>query len=72
MKKITISFALTSLFLLGCASSIDSVDVSGKNQNCVRQCTTTYSSCVGGTYAISAQSACTSGYRACAKSCPDK
>ena len=63
---------LGSIGLVGCASSIDSVDVSGKNQACVRQCTATYSGCVGGTYAISAQNACASGYRACAKSCPDK
>ncbi len=72
MKNLFFFLSIGLLGLSGCASSIDSVDVSGKNQNCVRQCTATYSSCVGGTYAISAQNACASGYRACAKSCPDK
>lgn len=72
MSKLSIAVFFTSIFLVGCAASIDSIDVSGKNQACVRQCTATYSSCVGGTYAISAQNACASGYRACSKACPDK
>ena len=69
MKLLALGFT-GFIALTGCASSIDSVDVTGKNQACVRQCTTTYSNCVGGTYAISAQNACASGYRACANTCP--
>jgi hypothetical protein len=71
MKLLTLCF-FSLVALAGCASSIDSVDVSGKNQACVRQCTGTYSNCVGNAFGIAAQNACGSGYRACANTCPDK
>lgn len=74
MKSLALSL-FSFVALVGCASSIDNVDVSGKNQACVRQCTGTFSNCVGGSTgigAVQAQNACASGYRACAKACPDK
>jgi hypothetical protein len=58
--------------ITGCVTSIDSVDTKGKNQACVRQCTETYSRCIGNAMGMPAQSACASGFRACANTCPDK
>jgi hypothetical protein len=70
--KVFIVGLLGSLILAGCVTSIDNVDTKGKNQACVRQCTGTYSNCIGNAMGMSAQSACASGFRACANSCPDK
>ena len=71
MKKITVYlFCLGSLY--GCVTSIDSVDTKGKNQSCVRQCTETYSRCIGNAMGMPAQSSCASGFRACANTCPEK
>jgi hypothetical protein len=58
--------------LSGCAPGIHSYDVSGKNQVCVRECSATYSSCVGLAINTSAQYACESGYRVCSNSCPNR
>ena len=71
MKLLTLCL-LSFAALAGCAGGIDSVDTSGRNQACVRQCTGTYSSCIGNAFGISAQSACASGFKACANTCPDK
>jgi hypothetical protein len=70
MKQFIVYFV--SLFsLAGCVTSIDSVDTKGKNQACVRQCTETYSRCIGNAMGMPAQSSCASGFRACANTCPD-
>ena len=73
MKLLTLCFS-SIIVLAGCftAPSIDSIDTKGKNQVCVRQCTETYSRCIGSSFGWSAQSACGSGYKACANTCPDK
>ena len=71
MKLLTMCF-FSFIALAGCVTSIDSVDTKGKNQACVRQCTGTYSSCIGNAMGMPAQSACASGFRACANTCPDK
>jgi hypothetical protein len=39
------------IFMVGCAGvtpqeSLEGIDVSSKDQNCVRECTRTYSSCI--------------------------
>lgn len=71
--KLTISILLFSMALIGCVSGgIDDVNTSGKNQSCVRQCTNTYSNCIGASLSIAAQRACASGFRVCANTCPDK
>ena len=63
---------LGSIGLVGCAPGIHGYDVSGKNQVCVRDCTATYSNCVGLAINTSAQYACESGYRVCSNSCPNR
>ena len=71
MKQLLFYFCLL-ISLVGCVTSIDSVDTKGKNQACVRQCTETYSRCIGNAMGMPAQSSCASGFRACANTCPDK
>jgi hypothetical protein len=71
MKKLTFFLSIL-VSLVGCAGGIDSVDTSKKNGACVRQCSGTYSSCIGNAFGLSAQSACASGFKACANTCPDK
>lgn len=75
MKQLTV-YLLCMASLVGCAS-IDSVDTKGKNQNCVRECTGPYTSCVGNGRAVNvmgliAQSYCADAFKACVKTCPDK
>ena len=70
MKLLTSCF-LGLILLSGCAG-IDSTAYSAKNQNCVRQCTGVYSSCIGNAFGLIAQGGCSSGFSACANSCPDK
>jgi len=71
MKLLALCF-LGLIGLAGCAGGIDSVDTKNKNGACVRQCTGTYSNCIGNAFGLSAQSACASGFKACANTCPDK
>ena len=70
--KILILCLFSFIGLVGCAGSIDSVDTKNKNGACVRQCTATYSSCIGNAMGIAAQNNCGSGFKVCANSCPDK
>jgi hypothetical protein len=72
MKKLFSFLTIGVLGLSGCAPGIHGYDVSGKNQICVRECTATYSSCVGLAINTSAQYACESGYRVCSNSCPNR
>ena len=57
--------------IVGC-TSIDTAEFKGKNQACVRQCTSIYSSCIGNASGLIAQSGCSSGFSACSNACPDK
>ena len=57
--------------IVGC-TSIDTAEFKGKNQDCVRQCTGVYSSCMSGAMGLIAQSGCSSGFKGCANSCPDR
>lgn len=45
MKKVSIFtvFILTSVIFIGCSYRITDINVSGKNKECVRECTKTYS-----------------------------
>ena len=70
MKLLTLCL-LSLIALAGCAG-IDSNAHSAKNQACVRQCTSIYSTCIGNAMGIISQSGCSSGFSACANSCPDK
>jgi hypothetical protein len=59
--------------LAGCSTSIETIEVSDKNPQCVRQCSETFSSCVsGGLYHPSRNSACKEAYQVCVKTCPNK
>lgn len=66
---------LTAL-LTGCAYSIKDVDTSKAEPSCVRQCTTSYSSCVSGGPSIGFKTetlrACGEGYSVCISTCPPK
>ena len=72
-KKLLITILTFSLF--GCVSLAD-VDTSKKNPNCVRQCSTTYSSCVSGGNQVGFKTetlrACQESYKVCIQTCPAK
>ena len=70
MKILALGF-IGFIFLSGCAG-IDSTAFSAKNQACVRQCTSIYSTCIGNAMGLISQSGCSSGFSACSNSCPDK
>lgn len=62
--------------LTGCAYSIKDVDTSKSEPSCVRQCTTSYSSCVSGSPSIGFKTetlrACGEAYSVCISTCPTK
>jgi hypothetical protein len=62
------------LSLNGCAYSIKEVDTSRVTPECVRQCSTTYSSCVSGGNQVGFKTetlrACRDAYEICVNSCP--
>lgn len=62
---------LFSLALAGCAG-IDTAAYSAKNQSCVRHCSGVYSTCMGNARGLISQNGCSSGFNACANSCPEK
>ena len=70
MKK-TIATATLTLSLFGCVSLAD-VDTSKKNPNCVRQCSTTASQCMGNAITYPSVSGCRDAFKICTDSCPDK
>ena len=67
---------LTTLFLTSCAYSISDIDISKSEPTCVRQCSTTYSSCVSQGNQIGFKTetlrACRESYAICIKTCPTK
>ncbi|CAN1541233.1 hypothetical protein MCERE10_02560 [Burkholderiaceae bacterium] len=71
--KIRSLLLMVVAILSGCSTNIDSIDVSDKNPQCVRQCSETFSNCVsGGLYHPSRNSACKEAYQVCVKTCPNK
>lgn len=70
MKLITLCL-FSCIAMVGCAG-IDSTAYSAKNQACVRQCTSIYSTCIGNAMGFVAQGGCSSGFNACSNACPDK
>ena len=60
--------------LAGCAYSIEDIDVSKSESSCVRQCTTSYSSCASGGPVVGLKTetlrACKESYSVCVKTCP--
>jgi hypothetical protein len=71
MKLLTLCF-FSFIALASCVSGIESVDTKNKNGACVRQCTGTYSSCIGNAFGIAAQNNCGGAFKVCANTCPDK
>lgn len=73
MKNLGLLLVTTGL-LTGCAYSISEIDVSKSEPSCVRQCTTTYSSCVSGGNQIGFKTetlrACQESYKVCVQTCP--
>lgn len=69
-------FAVVVLIQFGCAYSISDIDISKSDPACVRQCTTTYSSCVSGGNQIGFKTetlrACQESYKVCVQTCPAK
>ena len=68
-KKLLITILTFSLF--GCVSLAD-VDTSKKNPNCVRQCSTTASQCMGNAITYPSVSGCRDAFKICTDTCPDK
>jgi hypothetical protein len=62
--------------MVGCqhfaVDDISAIDTSQQDQSCIRQCSATYSNCIGKAFGISAQNACGNGYKACIQTCPAK
>lgn len=58
----------------GCSYSIKEVDTSRSSPDCVRQCSSIYSSCVSGGNQVGFKTetlrACRDAYEICIKSCP--
>ena len=73
-KKLPIALVISTGLLLGCAYSISDIDISKSEPSCVRQCTTTYSSCVSGGNQIGFKTetlrACQESYKVCVQTCP--
>lgn len=73
MRQIAVMAAMAAL-LAGCSYSIKDVDVSGKDPTCVRQCSTSYSSCVSQGPSVGFKTetlrACRDGYEVCVSTCP--
>jgi hypothetical protein len=67
-----LSLSILGLVALAGCTSIDTEQFKSKNQDCVRQCTGVYSSCMSGAMGLIAQSGCSSGFKGCANSCPDR
>jgi len=71
--KLILSALILIATLTGCAGSIETIEVSDKNPQCVRQCAETFSSCVsGGMYHPARNNACKDSYQVCVKTCPNK
>lgn len=68
------TIAVLVALLAGCASSIEDIDTSKAQPECVRQCTAPYSSCVSGGPAVGFKTetlrACRDAYSVCVKTCP--
>ena len=64
------------ILLSGCTYSIRDIDVSNKAQECVRECTKNYSSCVSGGNQVGFKTetlrACKEAYEVCIQTCPTK
>lgn len=64
------------LFLASCAYSITDIDISKSEPTCVRQCSTSYSSCVSQGNQIGFKTetlrACRESYAVCVQTCPIK
>lgn len=77
MTQIKTALTIIAITLLSaCAYSIKDVDTSKADPACVRQCTTSYSSCVSGGPSIGFKTetlrACGEAYSVCVSTCPDK
>lgn len=72
----TLVTLILSLTLLGCAYSITDIDISKSEPSCVRQCSTSYSSCVSQGNQIGFKTetlrACRESYAVCVQTCPVK
>lgn len=71
--RLFIAMATMSLFG-GCAYSIADIDISKAEPTCVRQCSTSYSSCVSQGNQIGFKTetlrACRESYSVCVQTCP--
>lgn len=76
MTKTIYIFLLTVGLIAGCAYSITDIDVSKSEPTCVRQCSTSYSSCVSQGNQIGFKTetlrACRESYAVCVQTCPAK
>ena len=67
---------LSICLIVGCAYSITDIDISKSEPTCVRQCSTSYSSCVSQGNQIGFKTetlrACRESYAVCIQTCPIK
>lgn len=76
MNKLIYILLLTIGFVTACAYSITDIDISKSEPVCVRQCSTSYSSCVSQGNQIGFKTetlrACRESYAVCVQTCPTK
>jgi hypothetical protein len=76
MNKLIYILLLTIGIVTACAYSITDIDISKSEPNCVRQCSTNYSSCVSQGNQIGFKTetlrACRESYAVCVQTCPAK
>jgi len=69
-----ICLAIAFFLLTSCSYSIAEIDVSNYERSCVRQCSTSYSSCVSGGNQVGFKTetlrACKESYVVCVHTCP--
>jgi hypothetical protein len=72
MKKLTAALVFTTMVLGGCTGSITDLNVENKEPSCVRECSNTYSQCIGtgGKTNSKTLGACLDGYEVCTTHCP--
>lgn len=76
MNKLIYVLLLAIVTIVGCAYSITDIDISKSEPACVRQCSTSYSSCVSQGNQIGFKTetlrACRESYAVCVQTCPAK
>jgi len=60
------------LLQMGCAATTADIDVSNKEPVCARQCTNSFSQCIGNAIGMPQIGSCKEGLKLCVQTCPSK